>query len=268
MLYCRVVFDRFVVKQEYDPKEEDGFSWTLTKPTINGNQLVYENSFDESYQKNLIKVLSMLQVTYRSRTYKNWLFELLKWFYKGGEKGEKKVLNSVSAEVLLNFLNEYVWGRYSALKSSVKKEEESLHNRGTGTSHFLFNFIDYLYWLKKGDYNIQDFDFKYWNSVEHHLAQNKAANIAGAERYINNLGNLCLISKSSNSRLSDRLVQEKVEFYGSGNIGPKRQRMYAKTKNSNTWGEKEICNHYNEVCNLLKDAENILGVKTTSNTFE
>ncbi len=278
LLYCRVVFDCFVVKQKYDPEKEDGFSWTLTKPKINGNQSVYENSFDE---ENLIKVLSMLQVTYRSRTYKNWLFELLKWFYNDGNKVE---LNKVNAGDLLKFLNKYVWVKYSELELNLPpfSQETQTGNKddwvdtycaGTGTPHFLFNFIDYLYWLKKDayktkDFEFKEFDFKYWNSVEHHLAQNKAANIAGAERYIDNLGNLCLISKSSNSRLSDRVVQEKVDFYGSGNIGPKRQRMYAKTETPYTWGEEQICAHYKEVCGLLNEAKKILGVEDSSTSGE
>ena len=278
LLYCRVVFDRFVVKQEYDPKEEDGFSWTLTKPTINGNQLDYVSSFTEKKkQNNLIKVLSMLQVTYRSRTYKNWLFELLKWFY---DRRNNIVLNDVSADTLLPILNQYVLDKYLELKLNLppfsqatqtgnKDDWGNTYCAGTKTPHFLLNFIDYLYWLKKDDYNIDDFDFKYWNSVEHHLARNKAANIEGAEQYIDNLGNLCLISKSSNSRLSDRVVQEKVDFYGSGNIGPKRQRMYAKTKEkSYTWGQQQICTHYKEVCGLLNDAEEILGVEKPSTSEE
>ena len=206
----------------------------------------------------------MLQVTYRTRVYKNWLFELLQWFY---DNGNKKDLTQVQANDLIKVLNNYVLNRYEELQLTLKNVEQVNANynwdgtycKGTRTPHFLFNFIDYLYWLKKDDYNFKDFDFKYWNSVEHHLARNKAANISGADQYIDNLGNLCLISKSSNSRLSDRLPQEKIEFYGNDNLGPNRQRIYAKCKNDNfVWGEEQIGEHYNEIICLLESAKDLL----------
>lgn len=278
LLYCRTVFDRFVVKTEHNPEKEEEFTWCLLKPVKreyknNHNQLDYVSSFsDNGAQDILLKALSMLQVTYRTRVYKNWLFELLNWFYN---EGNKKDLSQVKADELLSFLNMYLWERYEELKLTMNPRDDE-HNwgdtycAGTRTPHFLFNFIDYLYWLKKENpeyegFKFKDFEFKYWSSVEHHLAQNKAGSSQGADQYINNLGNLCLISQSSNSRLSDRLVQEKIEFYGSGNIGPNRQRIYAKSKcedNKYQWREKQIREHYNEIVNLLKEAPKLLGVSS------
>ena len=78
--------------------------------------------------------------------------------------------------------------------------------------------------------------------------------------YIDNLGNLCLISKSANSRLSDRDVKEKVETFGKGNIGANRQIMYAITKESNwNYREEQIKKHYNELLDLLSKRKIILG---------
>ena len=83
--------------------------------------------------------------------------------------------------------------------------------------------------------------------------------------YIDNLGNLCLVSKSSNSRLSDRDVKEKVEVYGHGNLGPNRQVVYAKTasdeeKGKWAWGEKQSAEHYNEIAELIDQREKLLNV--------
>ena len=72
---------------------------------------------------------------------------------------------------------------------------------------------------------------------------------------------LCLISRSANSRLSDRVVQEKVEFYEGKNMGPNRRRIYALTKeNHYVWQGEQIAVHYNEIVELLNDRENILAV--------
>ena len=110
-----------------------------------------------------------------------------------------------------------------------------------------------------------DFEFKYWNSVEHHLAQQYAKDIDtdGYSNYIDNLGNLCLISKNANSRLNDRSVQEKCERSKRNKMGPNRQIMYNETKNSDgtyTWDKHKIKKHYNELLELLSKRREILNL--------
>ena len=85
--------------------------------------------------------------------------------------------------------------------------------------------------------------------------------ITDKDEFIDNLGNLCLISKSSNSRLSDRDVKEKVQTFGGGNLGAKRQIMYKMSKDAEdtyTWTEDKIKQHYNDLLELLKNRKNIL----------
>ena len=67
------------------------------------------------------------------------------------------------------------------------------------------------------------------------------------------------MSKSSNSRLSDRDVKEKVDVYGKGNLGLNRQIIYAETIESNwAWGDEQIRKHYNEIVTLLNNRYKIL----------
>ena len=113
----------------------------------------------------------------------------------------------------------------------------------------------------KNSKHIGEFNFKYWNSIEHHMAREWANrnNEPHYEDFIDNLGNLCLISKSTNSRLSDRDVKEKVETFGKGNLGANRQIIYELTKKNNyTWNEILIKEHYNELLDLLSERKNIL----------
>ena len=52
-----------------------------------------------------------------------------------------------------------------------------MYKEGVRTPHFLLNFIDYLYWFedfKAEKSKLENFEFRYWNSVEHHLARNYA----------------------------------------------------------------------------------------------
>ena len=140
---------------------------------------------------------------------------------------------------------------------------------GVRTPHFLFNLIDYLYWVERFIHKschqiphtdkLKDFSFRYWNSVEHHLARKKAENIDGADEYIDNLGNLCLISKGANSRLNDRDVKEKVQTYKNKNMGANRQIMYFITEAHHfEWDEKDIRIHYNDLLSLLAKRATIL----------
>ena len=95
--------------------------------------------------------------------------------------------------------------------------------------------------------------------MEHHLAQQKAHNLVNGTNYIDNLGNLYLISKSANSRLSDRDVKEKVRDYSSANMGPNRQIIYKITEANNyEWDEMNIRDHYNDLLDLINKRESIL----------
>ena len=282
LLFCRTVFDRFVVKTIDDKRDyEDGQKWVLLKPTKYGDSLKYTSAFvDAQENESVIKAISMLQVAFRQRIYKNWLYVILEWLYdKCFKNGE---LSSVRANEYMKAFHKYMIDYYKKeieekdriafVPDDVTPTPENSYSKGTNTSHFLLNFIDYLYWCdwhttpnKYRRFNLRDFTFKYWNSVEHHRATNKAEGC----HCIHNLGNLCLVSKSSNSRLSDRIVKEKVEEYGKGNLGINRQIIYAETIESNwDWGDEQIRNHYNEIATLLNARQSILSAACSFTTTE
>ena len=106
-------------------------------------------------------------------------------------------------------------------------------NQGTHTQNFIFNRLDYLLW-KRIEVNTGDFmgeatpqyvkdrakEFRFTNrsSVEHYYPQNprdadKFTKTSNLPEGVDTFGNLCLISHSQNSRLSDFLPKAKKEFY-------------------------------------------------------
>ena len=279
LFFCRTVFDRYVVKTLSDSNSEDGERWTLKKPKRENDKWYYVNTFDdESKQDRIVKALSMLQVTFRTRIYKDWLCDILKWFV------EKKTIGVVYNDYLkeLDMIILKKFDNIAEFKSDVPEEKRfrriednnmtdgNSYSKGLSTPHFLFNFIDYLYWVDSkeakiigGSKSVKDFDFKYWNSIEHHMAREWAARnsekVPDYENYIDNLGNLCLISKSANSRLSDRDAKEKAETFDKGNLGANRQIMYAITIESNgNYRKEQIVKHYNELLDLLSQRKKIL----------
>lgn len=278
LFFCRTIFDKYVVKTIIDNKAEEGERWTLRKSKKNNNNaLDYVNTFENDEQNRIVKALTMLQVSFWSRIYKNWLFEILKWFNekKDINIGYDAYLHHLDSIILDNFyktliINEEREIKYNPIEECVHLTKENSYSEGLNTPHFLFNFIDYLYWvdwksthLVESSKLVKDFEFKYWNSVEHHLARQFAedSKIENYEDFIDNLGNLCLISKSSNSRLSDRSVEEKISRVPDNNLGANRRVVYSESKDSDgnySWKETKIKQHYNEILELLNNRDAIL----------
>lgn len=268
LFLCRVLFDRFVIKIETDENAEDKERWALYRPEVYGKKRrtvrYNKNSFDDLYQqKRIIMALSMLHVTFRSRIYKNWLQSVLKWLTDNYKSSD---LSKITFDSYREELDRIICSYYENNDEYKAISKDSKYQKGVNTPHFIFNFIDYLYWVESKDSNkhisnsknFKDFDFKNWNSVEHHLAQN-LAKANGCENCIDSLGNLCLISKESNSRLSDRDVTDKVKYYKEKNLGANRQVIYNITKATGyKWGEEEINNHYKELVELIENRKNIL----------
>ncbi len=260
LLFYKTVFDRYILKSKVDNKSEDGFRWSLMKPykyNNNGkNALKFKNTFDE--QDRVLQSLSMLQVTFRTRIYKNWLNEVLSWFDSSNFLMDKKEFQKKIDELILNY---YENTKYKhELTNEVSKDEaltkDNSYSIGVSTPHFLFNFIDYLYWIQFKFQDAFTFDFKYRNSIEHHLPQSFENN----ENMLDNLGNLCLVSKSLNSRMNNESpigkADPKGKFYKI-NLPAKQRIMYDIT-NQNGWTEKQIKEHYNDVVSLLNARRTIV----------
>ncbi len=66
---------------------------------------------------------------------------------------------------------------------------------------------------------------------------------------LNNFGNLCLISRSKNSKLSNSLPRAKKEHYINNDIDSIKQAIMM---SYNNWGKEEIEKHGKEMKKLLK----------------
>lgn len=263
LLKVRTIFDRYVIKMQGDDDEDENLKWRLLRPykyDYYGRQtLKLKNTFsglegndneDEQYSKNsrVIKQQSMLQVTFRQRKYKRWLYDLLYWLY------EKCDIKSISEKELTNHLDSWIVQYYNNLIKEWNDKKNDIMCAGTATPHFLMNFIDYLYWLASQQEKstiryanlIKEFQFKYNNSVEHHLPQSYQ-NVC--KDNINKIGNLCLISKRKNSSLNDKGPTEKAKI--EPGLQPNRSIIYQITHDYGKWGDTEIEAHQNDINDLL-----------------
>lgn len=298
LFFYRTLFDRFVLKTEDiegDSNEDENFYWRLLQPKKDKYK---KKESDKEYYRlryntnselsdDFYKILSMLQVTFRNRRYKNYLTEVLKFLetqykekesisYMVSEKGKKeykkKLFEILEDHFKKNYYNQdgFDWNSYMQL--------------GTSTPQFLFNYIDLLYWFAHTEEGINlpkelhdeidlikmDFVFRYYNSVEHHFARNyltdqKEKNPGKYDDitpdFLNIIGNLILLSRSSNSRLSDVSPYEKASKRSGDEInkGPNRQIIYKITEDNNSKGQewaKDSINAHTQNIKLLLEKRN------------
>ena len=284
LLYCRVIFDRYIIKSnvtENDEKRE----WVLLKPYIcedknrGTKKLQFKQTFDIDTKKHeaIVRSISCLQVSFRTKPYKNYLQSILKWFVND--------TLPIEADMYLKKLHELMLSEFNRTSSEyIGITEYDNKHQGTCVPHYLFNFTDYLYWwMKTRNYIVNwndvsyeqieaitkeielirktDFRFLNRNSIEHHYPQKRKEehnNECVSDFDLNCLGNLILISKSANSRLSDKNPKDKADLISERkDLPPTRQIIYNITRN-NGWGKQEILIHLGCMEAILKHREQIL----------
>lgn len=255
LLYYRIMFDRYIIRIDGDEAEE---KWELTylKKHKDNNGFYARNTFgkdaiDEKNKANekVIKALSMLQVSYPQRKYKRYLNTILSWFEYGIVKYD------------YNWFMPKLNGLISSYIKDIEVEyEDDLYCLGTNTPRFVLNLIDYLYYL---DGSGSNFDFKYYNSVEHHLPQSRENYYKIGRRILDSIGNLFLLSRRANSSLNDGDPLAKADKSVSilDSLPPNRKYIYQQTRLNRRWESDDIINHEKQIIDLLSRKEDLLKVK-------
>ena len=255
LLYYRIIFDRYIVRMD-DIDSEGKWELVYLKKHKDNNGIYPRNTFgkdeiDETSNanENVIKALSMLQVSFPQRKYKRFLNNILSWFQYGTVKYDYNwfmpKLNGIISSYIKDIESEY---------------GEDLYCLGTKTPRFVLNLIDYLYYIEG---NESAFDFKYYNSIEHHLPQSRENYCKIGRRILDSLGNLFLLSRRANSSLNDGDPLAKADKSASviKTLPPNRQFIYEQTRNNRRWGEEDIIKHEKQLRELLSRKDELLKVK-------
>lgn len=247
LLKYRIVFDKYVIKQDLTEADENKQNWGIRKcnETLENNVKTFSQDDEE-----LIKLLTMLYYSNPSNTNNNWLYEVLKF-------------NDFSFNVYIEKLFSIAKEKYDGEKLTYP--EIPIYN---------FYYIEFLLWkLYKEDVNKEDnlytlkekidkykdlfnkYKFRQLNSKEHLLPQSKINQNTIEVNYLNNLGNLCLISVSQNSSANDQHPEYKKRHFANDNSSLKRLVMFESYDDRN-WGSAQIRAHENEILHLLEKYNN------------
>ena len=198
-------------------------------------------------------IQSALRVSYTSPKVMHWITRLLEWLFD--DKTEIHKLTDKAERIAAE---------------AVKDNFLDLDNYelGVQTPHVVFNYLDYLLW-KKNKETYEDFVFEFRNSVEHWYPQHPPEGTIEVWDGVDTFGNLCIISRSVNSKFSNLSPGSKMQSFermvqrGSLKLRIMGEIISKSTNQESTnqeWIEKKCREHEEEMLELLKKrTEELLG---------
>ena len=253
ILKGKFLFDKYIIKREF-ARGTDHWSLKRMKWNEQYKTISYVNSFgneesNEDINREILMLLSMFHVSNPTLVYKHWLNAALKFVFENDNftaSEYKEYLENLAKAFLHDrFLSDESKDYFEIIYKNNGLSKNTLINisklnQGTAVENFVFNYLDYLLWLDYrnekqnftvegktiNDNRIKEFEYTFRSSVEHYYPQHPIeGNISialteneqneGKIDWLNSFGNLCLISNSKNSRLSNYMPSAKKEHYNN-----------------------------------------------------
>jgi uncharacterized protein with ParB-like and HNH nuclease domain len=130
--------------------------------------------------------------------------------------------------------------------------------KGTSFEHYWFQKLEYILWKQEPELGRQLKQFKNYritakNSVEHVYPQHEEHQNKLERAFLDAFGNLVLLSPGENSSYSNQAVKKKlVDFEAKPQYDSlKLKAMFKLLKEQDSWQEKQIKQHQNEMLNIL-----------------
>lgn len=256
LLQLRFLFDKFIIKREFTNDDIEG-EWSLKELHVSGQgtnkKAYYSNTVlkhkNERYKtweprnKECLMIQSALRVSYTSPKAMHWITILLAWAFRNKDNVSKLTLE---AETI---------AAQSVNDNFLKIEAYAC---GVNTPHLVFNFLDYLLWKENKD-KYKDFVFEYRNSVEHWYPQHPSSGTFQTWEDKDTFGNLCIISRSVNSKFSNLSPESKMKTFGDMvKRGSIKLRIMGELCNKNgankEWRNSQCKIHEDEMVKKLEEA--------------
>lgn len=268
LLRSKYLFDQYIIKREFSAS---GDRWSLKRlkwqPSNNSSD--YVNTFgsedsDSDANRKILLLLSALHVSTPTMVYKHWLNGALRFLLCSPEVDALSYLNYLESMtrcfVYDRFLAkgegldyyDIIYERNAKQKTTRWSEvDPSKLTFGHIANNLVFNYLDYMLWQihRKRDARIESYEFSFRSSVEHFYPQNPMPGVDKMhENSLDSFGNLCLISHSKNSRLSNLSPKAKKDYYLSGGIDSIKQWLMMEEQN---WTKTEIDRHNDDMIKVF-----------------
>ena len=268
LLRSRFLFDKFIIKREHIEGDQEG-SWSLKELRVYKKGPRYVNTEFGYYrergkeQKSLernrecLMIQSALRVSYTSPKVMHWITELLTWLFD--DESELPELSGraerIAAEAVAEGFFEKSLEEMGAYDLQEYKSED--YAFGVRTPHIVFNYLDYLLW-KSDKEAYKDFVFEFRNSVEHWYPQHPSDGTIEPWDGRDVFGNLCIISRSVNSKFSNLSPESKMKSYKKmvqkGSLKLRIMGDIIEGGSSEKWRQSECAKHEEEMISLLCEA--------------
>ena len=273
LLKCKFLFDQYVIKREF-AGNEDNWSLKRLKWQRSNNSNDYVNTFGSKQEnednRRILMLLSAFHVSTPTMVYKHWFTGVLNYLLNAKQVNFTDYLSyleSLARSFIYDrFLSEGEGSDYYTIifqnnavpeaRSGTQLNEEKLIF-GNIENNFVFNYLDYLLWLRhRQDPKVEKYEFTFRSSVEHYYPQNPKVGDRLPSDVLNCFGNLCLISHSKNSTLSNFNPSSKKEYYAGGAFDSVKQWLMMEPKH---WDSDAILQHHESMLhyfyNDLKQAK-------------
>lgn len=285
LLKCKYLFDQYIIKREFSDGKD---KWSLKKLHFyNKDSQSYINTFNDSQDldsedgfegnnRQILMLLSALHVSTPTLVYKHWLNGALFHLFS---------MNEVTPRLYLQKLEylarQFVYGRFLSVESadyyqmiykgvgyngfdSTNQQTTARLRYGVIENNLVFNYLDYLLWCdgiqNAKDSVITQFEFTFRSSVEHFYPQHPLdGHRKLADDDLHRFGNLCLISHSKNSKLSNLQPTAKRDHFKAAIADKsidtlKLYEMIKLMNKDNEWTETQIAEHEQDMLQLLINA--------------
>ncbi len=255
LLKYRVLFDKYVIKQDLADVDESKQNWSCRKLNTDFETTIKTFNSENEDDEELVKLQIMLYYSDSTNTYNNWLQEILKFedfsienytdkvWGMAKVKLQKDKLSYPSVTVFNLYLIDFLlWKLYATeMRGQDSLNEENSTDELSNIKTIIFN--------QKSLFN--SYRFKQINSREHILSQEHARRYNINEDISNSIGNLCLISTSQNSSGNKENPIDKKKMFQNDNSSLKRLVMFENYENDK-WETEQIEKHKTEIEELIK----------------
>lgn len=260
LLRSRFLFDKFIIKRERVEGDQEG-SWSLKELRAPNKKPYYANTGGVKKSKTLeeahaecLMIQSALRVSYTSPKVMHWVTRLLECLLdtklklpKLADRAERIAAEAVAEGFFEKSLEEM--GAYDL--QEYKSEDYAF---GVRTPHIVFNYLDYLLW-KSDKEAYKDFVLEFRNSVEHWYPQHPSDGTIEPWDGRDVFGNLCIISRSVNSKFSNLSPESKMKSYKKmvqkGSLKLRIMGDIIEGGSSEKWRQSACAKHEKEMIRLL-----------------